>query len=241
MRRLAACGRSLLCLPGLGACLGCWLVVAAGPARGGIRDLFQDLVPAEVISAYDRLLERDGCAKEQAGELVGDAGLVRALTDRGMAHVLPHTPVDPAWLRPASPDLALQGVLAGHQNRLARDQELLVDGHRRLADAQARYGIGMNGRFPEHMVSVVSDRAEISELSAALANTARKDWMTLENLTTDMPVTGDFAQLPLPAYGGRVRCRSIYDASAMEFPVAGGSSRPARMRESRLGCCRGCR
>ena len=78
----------------------------------------------------------------------------------------------------------------------------------------------MNGRFPEHLVSVVSDRAQISELSAALANTARRDWMTLENLNTDMPVTDDFAQLPLPAYGGRVRCRSIYDAAAMEFPVA---------------------
>jgi DNA-binding CsgD family transcriptional regulator len=44
--------------------------------------------------------------------------------------------------------------------------------------------------------------------------------MTLENLNTDMPVTGDFAQLPLPAYGGRFRCRSIYDASAMDYPVA---------------------
>lgn len=201
-------------------CLGGRLVVAAGPVRGGIQGLFEGLVPAEVIDAYDRLLARDGCAKDQAGELVGDAGLVQALTDRGMAHILPHTPVDPAWLRPASPDLALQGVLAGHQNRLARDQELLVDGHRRLVDAQARFGPGMNGRFPEHLVSVVSDRAEISELSAALANTARRDWMTLENLNTDMPVTDDFAQPPLRAFGGRVVCRSIYDASAMEFPVA---------------------
>ena len=201
-------------------CLGCWLVVAAGSAHSGIQELFEGLVPAEVISAYDRLLARDGCAKDQAEEFIGSTGLVQALTDRGMAHVLPHTPVDPAWLRPASPDLALQGVLAGHQNRLAREQELLVDGHHRLADAQARFGIGMNGRFPEHMVSVVSDRAEISELSAALANTARRDWMTLENLNTDMPVTEDFAQLPLPAYGGRVRCRSIYDASSMDDPVA---------------------
>jgi len=182
--------------------------------------LFDGLVPAEVINAYDRLLARDGCAKDQADAVVGDAGLVRALTDRGMAHILPHSPADPAMLRPASPDLALQGVLAGHQNRLARDQELLVDGHRRLADAQARFGTGMNGRFPAHLVAVVADRAEISELSAALANTARRDWMTLENLHTDMPVTEDFAQLPLPAFAGRVRCRSIYDASAMEFPVA---------------------
>ena len=76
----------------------------------------------------------------------------------------------------------------------------------------------MNGLFPAHLVSVVSDRAEIGELSASLANTARKDWMTLENLHTDMPLTGDFAQPPLPTFGGRVRCRSIYAAGAMGAP-----------------------
>jgi hypothetical protein len=195
-------------------------VVAAATVREGIRGIFDGLVPAEVIEAYDRLLARDGCAKDQAETLVGDAGLVRALTERGMAHIQPHTPADPAWLRPASPDLALQGVLAGHQHRLARDQELLLDGSRRLADAQARFGARMNGRIPEHLVSVVSDRAEISELSASLINTARQDWMTLENLHTEMPVTEDFAQPPLPASGGMVRCRSIYDASAMDDPVA---------------------
>jgi DNA-binding CsgD family transcriptional regulator len=77
----------------------------------------------------------------------------------------------------------------------------------------------MNGRFPAHLVSVVSDRAEISELSASLMNTARKDWMSLENLDTEMPLTDDFAQPPLPAFAGRVRCRSIYAVSAMDDPV----------------------
>jgi DNA-binding NarL/FixJ family response regulator len=195
-------------------------VVAAGAVRYGIRGLFEGLVPAEVIEAYDRLLAQDGCAKDEAGSVVGEASLVEALTGWGMAHVQPHSPADPAWLRPASPDMALQGVLAGHQNQLARGQELLLDGHRRLAEAQARYGIGVNGRFPAHLVSVVSDRAQISELSASLVNTARQDWMTLENLHTEMPLTEDFAQPPLPAAGGRVRCRSIYAAPAMDDPVA---------------------
>jgi DNA-binding CsgD family transcriptional regulator len=194
-------------------------VVADAAVRADVRGLFEGLVPVEVIDAYDRLLASDGCAKDQAETLVGDAGLVDALTGWGMAHVQPHSPADPAWFRPASPDLALQGVLAGHQNRLARDQERLLDGHRRLADAQARFGIGMTGRFPAHLVSVVSDRAEISELSAALMNTARKDWMTLETLDTEMPLTDDFAQPPLPAFGA-VRCRSIYAASAMDDPAA---------------------
>ena len=84
--------------------------------------------------------------------MVGGAALLRALTDSGMAHVLPHTPADRAWLRPASPDLALLGVLAGRQSRLARDQQLLLDGQRRLAHAQARYGLRMTGAVPEHLV-----------------------------------------------------------------------------------------
>jgi len=194
--------------------------VVADTAVRGVQGLFEGLVPPDVIDAYDRLLAQDGCAKDQAEAMVGDLALVEALTGWGMAHIQPHGPVDPAWLRPASPDLALQGVLAGHQNRLARDQELLLDGNRRLADAQVRFGTGMNGRFPEHLVAAISDRAQISELSAALVNTARKDWMTLENLHTEMPLTEDFAQPPLPAFGGQVRCRSIYDAAAMDDPVA---------------------
>jgi DNA-binding CsgD family transcriptional regulator len=195
-------------------------VVTGAVVGDSVRSLFEGLVPAEVIDAYDRLRASNGCAKDQAEALMGDGGLVAALTSRGMAHIQPHGPADPAWLRPASPDLALQGVLAGHQSRLAHDQELLLAGTRRLAGAQARYGIGVNGRFPAHLVSVVSDRAQISDLSASLLNTARKDWMTLENLATDMPLTEDFTQPPLPAFSGQVRCRSIYDGAAMDNPVA---------------------
>ena len=194
-------------------------MVANAAARADIRDLFKGLVPVEVIDAYDRLLASDGCAKDQAETLAGDPAVVAALTDLGMAHVQPHSPADPAWFRPATPDLALQGVLAGHQTRLARDQKLLLDGHRRLADAQAKFGVAVNHRLPAHL-SVVSDRAVISELSASLMNPARKDWMTLENLDTEMPLSDDFAQPPLPALGGAVRCRSIYAASAMDDPAA---------------------
>src|SRR6266699_6065815 len=100
---------------------------------GHMRDLFDGLVAPDVIEAYDRLLATGGCAKDEAETALGSTELVQALTSQGMAHVLPHTPADPAWLRPASPDLALQGVLAGHQHRLAHDQELLLDGQRRLA------------------------------------------------------------------------------------------------------------
>jgi hypothetical protein len=125
-------------------------VVTEALARDSIHSL-DGLVPPEVIEAYDQLLASNGCAKDQAETLVGDAGLVTTLTSWGMAHIHPHTPADPAWLRPAAPEIALPGVLAGHQHRLARGQELLLAGHRRLADAQAKFGTGMNGRFPAHL------------------------------------------------------------------------------------------
>ena len=205
-------------LLGVRASLGGRVVVAGLAVPASMEHLFRGLVEQEVIDAYEQLRASNGCRKDQAGAFLGDPALVSALTSRGMAHILPHTPADPAWLRPASPDIALQGVLAGHLHRMAEDQELLAEGHRRLADTQARAS-SMTGRLPEHLVSVVSDRAEISELSASLVNTARKDWMTLENLATDMPLTEDFAQPPLPAADGQVRCRSIYDAAAMEDPV----------------------
>jgi DNA-binding CsgD family transcriptional regulator len=194
--------------------------VVAAAATPSVRDLFAGLVPAEVIDAYERLLARDGCAKDQATELVGDSGLVDAMTDWGMAHVQPNSSAQPAWLQPASPDLALRAVLAGCQNRLVSRQELLLAGHQRLAEAQARFGVRGDDSFPPHLVSLISDRAEISGLSASLMNTAYQDWMTLENLCTEMPLTEDFASPPLPAFGGRVRCRSIYEAAAMEDPVA---------------------
>lgn len=203
---------------GMRASLGGRVVVAGLSVPGSMEHLFRGLVEQEVIDAYEQLRASNGCRKDQAEAFLGDPALVSALTSRGMAHVLPHTPADPAWLRPASPDIALQGVLAGHLHRMAEDQELLAEGHRRLADTQARAS-SMTGRLPEHLVSVVTERAEISELSASLVNTARKDWMTLENLATDMPLTEDFAQPPLPAAAGQVRCRSIYDATAMQDPV----------------------
>ena len=78
----------------------------AGAAARDIPELFDGLLDPEVVDAYVRLRARDGCPKDQAEDLVG-AALVDVLIGWGMAHVRPHTPADPAWLEPASPDLAL--------------------------------------------------------------------------------------------------------------------------------------
>ena len=67
--------------------------MVAGAAVRDVRGLFEGLVPAEVIDAYDRLLASDGCAKDEADSMIGDLGLVEALTRMGMAHVeLPEGP-----------------------------------------------------------------------------------------------------------------------------------------------------
>jgi len=95
----------------------------SGRREGGLQCLFDGLVPTELIEAYDRLLATDGCAKERAESVVGDAERCGRLPSEAW-HVQPHSPTALAWLHPASPDLALQGVLAGHQHRLARDHEV---------------------------------------------------------------------------------------------------------------------
>jgi DNA-binding CsgD family transcriptional regulator len=189
--------------------------------RDTIRTLFGGLVPADLLAAYERLLAHDGCPKDEADTFVGSRQLVEALTAHGMAHVLPHSPTGPAWLQPAAPDLALQGVLVGLQTQALGDQERILQAARRLAGAQARPHLHLRpeSRPPEHLVQVVTDRAEIDRLSASLINTARQDWMTLENFGTDMPLTDDFAQPPLPAFVGQVRCRSIYAVAVMDDPA----------------------
>jgi len=51
---------------------------------------------------YDRSWPRTAAAKRPS-RLPGRAGLAEILTYWGMAHVQPHTPADPAWLRPGLP------------------------------------------------------------------------------------------------------------------------------------------
>ncbi len=194
--------------------------MVAAAAAVPVQRLFDGLVPPELIDAYDRLLTTGGCAKADAPTKLSGPAIVQALTSTGMPHIVPHTPADPAWLRPATPDLALLGVLAGHQTRLARDHELLLHGHRRLAEAQASYPTPMTASFPEHLVAVITDPAQINDLSASLRNTARQDWMSLDTLTTDMPFTDDHATAPLPATATQVRSRTIYPAAAMDDPAA---------------------
>jgi DNA-binding CsgD family transcriptional regulator len=187
--------------------------------RGAVARLFADLVPDDVITAYEKLHAASGVPKDQAETFLGGAALVRELTDRGMAHPVPHTPAVPASFQAAPPDLALLAILADQQARASHEHDLLLAGYRRLTEAQARPYVG-DGSCPEHLVRVITDRDEILRLSLNLINSAHRDWMTLESLHSDMPLTEDYVVAAPPPLREQVRIRSIYDLASTQHPVA---------------------
>lgn len=184
-----------------------------------ISHYFDGLVPDQVIAAYVKLAAVGGVPKEQAAQFLGDPDLVDALTERGMAHALPHKPTTPPTFGAASPDLALHGVLAHFQARLAAMQRLLSEGQGRLAEAQASATQLVDG-VPTHLARIITDRDEIMRLSAYLVNTARKDWMSLETCDTDMPLTDDYPIDAPSAVNQHVRMRAVYDIAFTQDPIA---------------------
>src|ERR1700677_954277 len=191
----------------------------AGQEPGYIAGLFAGLVPGDGIAGYEKLLAAGGVAREDAERFLGGASLVEALSARGMAHALPHTPSAPATFQPASPELALLGVLADLQATLSREQKSLLDGHRRLADVRSRPGAALHG-MPEHLIKVITDRDEVLRVTMHLINSAHRDWMTLETHDTDMPLTDDYSVDDPLALQRQVRIRSVYDMALTEHPVA---------------------
>src|ERR1700677_3060863 len=122
----------------------------AGQEPGYIARLFAGLVPGDVIAAYEKLLAAGGGAREDAERFLGGASLVGELGARGGAPPPPPPPSAPATFQPASPELALLGVLADLQASLSRQQKSLLDGHRKLADVRSRPGAALHG-MPEHL------------------------------------------------------------------------------------------
>jgi DNA-binding CsgD family transcriptional regulator len=109
-------------------------------------------------------------------------------------------------------------VLAELQAALSQQQKMLLEGHRRLTDAQSR-PTGTTD-MAEHLVRVITDRNEILRISKHLINSAHRDWMTLESHETDMPLTDDYPIDGPPALRHQVRIRSIYDIALTEHPAA---------------------
>lgn len=184
-----------------------------------VTDLFAGRVPDEVIAAYARLLSSGRVALDQAAELLGGQDLVDALCELGMSRVITDMPSAPPVLQATPVALALQAVLCGMQATVLRQQELLLDGYRHLAEVQALPDVASNGSA-EHLVRIITDRDEIRRVSSCLINSTHRDWMTLETAETDMPLREDHRIKCPAALRGQIRMRSIFDAATLTQPAA---------------------
>lgn len=200
---------------------------------GTVQRLFEGLISKDLFTTFERLVDSDGCPMAQVEEFIGDPDLVEELVGCGMAHVSSASP-DPPNVVPAPPELALQGLLRKIQQQLLADCERLMDGHRRLSriDQERPRVDGIRHR----LVEVVTDRAEISRLSHALVNSARDDWMSLENSRFETPLDDATTSTAPPVFGHSVRCRSIYEAALMDSAVGERTIRDAMSQgeEARL-------
>lgn len=183
---------------------------------GTVQRLFEGLVHDDLLAAFEKLVDADGCGASEASEFVGGRELMEELLDCGMAHVGSASP-NPPRFKPAPPELALQGVLRKRQQQLLADCERLMDGHGRLfrIDRVRPEADGIRHR----LVEVVTDRAEITRLSHALVNLAQDDWMSLENARLETPLDEATGYSPPPAFEKSLRCRAIYEASLMDNTI----------------------
>jgi DNA-binding NarL/FixJ family response regulator len=186
-------------------------------ARGDtdtVRRLLGGIVSEDVLVAYERLLDADGCREDAAVEVIGDSALVAELSRVGMAQTAPDPSTRGRRLVPVAPDHALEGVLLDLQSELRQRHEKLMGGYQRLNSLAGR-PMGLR-EFANEYVEVIVDREEITRTSTGLMNTAHSDWMSLENggLETGTYETG--GEPPLPIFVGEVRSRAIYEAAFMD-------------------------
>ncbi|MFG2245765.1 LuxR C-terminal-related transcriptional regulator [Spirillospora sp. NPDC048823] len=159
----------------------------------------------------------DGCLPSEAAEALGGPQIVEALTETGLAYVMPSGLAVLPRLVATAPDLALQEVLAALSRKLVADQQRLLDGQRRMVDMHPFPGVA-EGQA-DQLVRILTDRTEITDTSRALLGTARRHWLTLENFAMERPLEELAGMPPLPAFEGNVTSRTIYQASCAEHPV----------------------
>ncbi|RMI43904.1 hypothetical protein EBO15_14470 [Actinomadura harenae] len=121
-------------------------------------------------------------------------------------------------LFPAPPHLALQAVLVEINQRLSNEHERLLVGHRRLVEYIPTPSASGQGSS-RGLIEVVTDPEEITRLSGALVNAARRDWLTLESYLTEGPIDETVIIEPPSALRKGVRSRTIYESRWADHPI----------------------
>lgn len=185
-----------------------------------LAEIFTPHMPAEVATAYQKLVEAGSVPDSQAEEFLGGADIVGQLIDRGLAVWLPDTLDGPACLQPVPPELALAGQLAALGSRLQGEHKALHDGLCQLADLQ---GKAKTASTPGGVIEVITDRQEVANLTKSLIHSAHKDWMMMDAWRSDTPYTESNASrrvIDLPdKRRDQVRRRCIYDRAFAEDPI----------------------
>lgn len=181
-----------------------------------VRRLLGGIVAEDVLAAYERLLNADGCPEDTAVDVIGDEELVTELSRVGMAQTCPDPSTRGRRLVPVAPEHALEGALLGMQTELRRQHEKVLDGYRRLKLLPGAPSGGQD--FANDYLEVITDREEITRTSTGLMNTAHADWMSLENGGLETGGYDAGAEPPLPVFAGEVRSRAIYESSFMDRP-----------------------
>lgn len=182
-----------------------------------VQQVFAGLIPDEVAEAYEKLLNAGGVPERDAASFFGRNDIAGTLTDLGMATVYVPAPASPPIIEPVDPDLAIQGVLFSKQTEVFRLQEQLTQGHRRAIEAH-----GMHRVISKHrpdLAEILTDRDEISRMSGALINDARRDFMELDNLNRDVPMSIEWIVKGPASVEGQVTHRIIYDQAVVQDRV----------------------
>lgn len=144
-------------------------------------------------------------------EFVGGPDVLADLTRLGLARKVPRLSNRAGGYVALRPDLGLRAILDRQQDHLITGFRALMDGVGYLADLQPT--IIDPATTPGQLVQVLTDSDEISRVSAGLITDTREQWMTMETMHTEMPLTEDAICECPPSLRGRITMRTIYDRS----------------------------
>jgi hypothetical protein len=80
-------------------------------------------------------------------------------------------------------------------------------------------GPGRGGDWVRRL-RIITDPEEVLRQSLTMINGAQHEWMSLETLDSDMPLTEDFVVSAPPMFREGLRIRAIYDQASLDHPVA---------------------
>lgn len=180
------------------------------------RRLLAQVVPDELLDAYERLLERDGCPLDEADDFLGDSDVIRDLMQHGMAHPISRTVTAPPKLKPTRPDLALLGTLAFLENEADASVKALLAGLKCI-NQMPHIPPSTNGEAPQGgLAEVIVDHAQITDASYSMQNAVRQEFLQLENGKFESPPDEHLGVQPPPL---TVPQRTIYAQVCAVDPI----------------------